>query len=53
MSKLIRVCNNCNRPVSDAVRLFFVLVLGYTCPNCGNIYENETHKVPAEKARYD
>ena len=49
MTKMIRVCGLCLRPVSSS---YFIVRIGCTCPVHGRMYVEETIKVPQDKANY-
>lgn len=50
MSKRIRVCAKCLRPVSLS---YFVVAIGATCSKHGRMDLEDTVKVPQEKANYE
>lgn len=50
MTKLIRVCNECLRPVSVS---YFFVAIGATCAKHGRMSMEDTVKIPAEKVNYE
>lgn len=49
-TQLIRVCNECLRPVSSS---YFILRIGCTCVVHGRMSVEDTIKIPSDKVNYD